>query len=79
MSMERYDGIERRKMSQLDHDLLQQISNDTKHIVSWSEKHEKIDDERFRIQNSKTEFQQKIIYGMLGVFIFIEFVFKVLK
>lgn len=40
-------------MSQSDHDLLQQIANDVKHIVKWSDEHNRTDNIRFDAINKK--------------------------
>lgn len=66
-------------MSMQDHDLLQQIANDVKHIVDWSEKHELTDEKRFAKVDSSLEFGKKILYGGIGIIVFLEFMFKAIK
>lgn len=62
--------------TQDDHDLLIEIRGDTKHIKAWTETHEKSDNERFNEIKADVEFHKKVIYGCLGVFIFIQFISK---
>jgi len=78
--VERYSGPERRKMNQEDHDLLLTIANDCKHMKEWCETHTKEDDQRHRdnlerfSQIEKNEkWQNKILYGALGIISFITF------
>jgi len=77
---------ERRQMNQVDHDLLITIANDCKHMKAWTESHTKEDNDRhesnlikFEKINDNDKWQNKILYGMIGVFIFVEFFVKVIK
>lgn len=76
-----FDGIEKRKtsMNDGDHDLLQQIANDLKHVVKWVEKHDLDDTKRFDKVEKEMEFGKRILYGGVGIIVFVEFVFKFIK
>ncbi len=42
-----WDGKERRRMNQEDHDLLLRIEENTKGIPEWQKSHEELDNKRF--------------------------------
>ena len=66
-------------MNEGDHDLLQQISNDVKHIAKWVEKHDLDDTNRFDKVEKEMEFGKRILYGGIGIIVFVEFMFKFIK
>lgn len=73
-----WDGKERR-VNLDDHDLLIRIANDCEHMKEWTETHTKSDDTRFKTLNDNDKWQNKILYGFLGVFIFVEFIARLIK
>jgi len=73
------DSNERREMSSSDHDLLIGISGDVKHIREWTDVHDKKDDSRFAKVERDLEFHRKIVYGGIGIVVFVEFIMKFLK
>ena len=77
--MPEWEGIDRRKTISLDHDVLIEIKNDLKHVVSWIEAHEKKDDVRFTKIDKDIDFQKRITYAVLGIIFFVEFMFKFIK
>ena len=73
-------------MTQDDGDLLQrmavkqaEIANDVKHMVKWSETHDKQDDNRFEKLEKNQLWQNKILYGGLGIIAFLGFMAKFVK
>lgn len=78
-----WDGRERRKrmnQDQVDRDrLLTEVHSDVKHIVLWSKKHDEDDTERFEELNKRVRWAEKMLYGAIGVFVMIEFLFKAIK
>ena len=83
---DRWDGKERRNMSQdsVDRDrLLERLDTNVSYLVQ-SEKnitqalvdHAKVDDVRFGKIDRTLQFQNKIIYGALGIVAFIQFLAK---
>lgn len=73
-----WDGKERRVPNN-DHDILIEIQNDVKHLVKEITLHIKADDE---IQNQIKKdllFHNKIVYGCVGAFLFVEFIGKFIK
>jgi len=52
---------------------------DIKHMVRWTEEHDKKDDVRFSDVGKEFDFVKKFIYGGVGIFIFVEFVVKLIK
>lgn len=77
--MSEWNGEERRKMNQLDHDLLIEIHSDIKHIASDLKDHVLLDDSRQLEIKSKLEFHQKVLYGIIGIVGFIELASKFIK
>ena len=59
--------------------LLTEVHADVKHIVDWSKKHDLNDDARFKKITDEVDWIRRIIYGCVGVFIFVEFMVKVIK
>jgi hypothetical protein len=61
-----WDGSERRKMSQqeIQRDrLLTEVHNDMKHVVKWTEEHDRDDKQRFADVNNK------LLYGAIALII----------
>ena len=84
--MSEWDGRERRSGGGEDHDLLIEIANDLKHMINWSRDHDTLDTSRFLAQKQELNdqkkeinFHNKIVYGGLGIFLFVEFVIKFVK
>lgn len=71
-----WDGQERRKNN---NDLIIEIHTDLRHMVKNFDNHVKEDSEKFNNINGKIDFQQKIIYGMMGALVIVEFILKVMK
>lgn len=63
-------------MTQEDHDLLIEIKSDVKHIREWTGVHDDKDDRRFAKVEKDLDFHRKIVYGGMGIVVFIEFIMK---
>lgn len=63
-------------MSQEDHDILTRIDENMIHIKAWAEKHDALDDDRFKEVKAQVGWIQKMIYGVLGIIAFIKFFMK---
>lgn len=74
-----WDGADRRANTQKDHDLLIEIHSLMKHVVEWQKDHEIRDNQRFDKMDKSIEIGKRILYGGMGIFIFIEFISKLLK
>lgn len=88
-----YNGPERRSMSGDAEQLIQQmavkqavIANDITHMVQWTHTHTADDEVRHQDNLKKFDridktvgFQQKIIYGGIGIVAFIELAVKFIK
>jgi len=74
-----WDGKERRKVNSEDHDILIEIRSDLKNLSALVKSHVEDDTTRFNKVDKKIEFQERIIYGAIGAFVFIEFITKVVK
>ena len=74
-----WDGIERREVKKTDHDLLQQIANDIEHIKRWTEKHEKLDDNRYLEQQNQNKSYNRIIWLGGGVLIAFQTIITFIK
>ena len=82
-----WDGKERRgNMSDNNNDILQrmaikqaEISNDVKHMVKWSEGHSIEDTRRFEKLDKDIIWQNKILYGGIGIIAFLGFISKFIK
>lgn len=66
--------------------MLARMDENLNHLVEWTKNHKVEDDEKhrdnlgkFKSINDTLGFQNKIIYGALGIIAFIEFVSKVVK
>ena len=76
--MTNWDGKERR-MSSEDHDILIEIRRDVKNLIQNFESHTKDDKEQFKIIARENEWTKKILYGGIGVVVFVEFVMKFIQ
>lgn len=63
-----------------------EISKDVKYMREWSQDHKKDDDQKhvenlskFDNVNKTLAVHQKIAYGILGGFVFLEFILKIIK
>lgn len=77
-----WDGKERRAMNQdqVNRDrLLSEVHSDIKHLLKWADEHTKEDQERFKEVESRIKVGEKIVYGALGIFLFVEFVVNFTK
>ena len=66
-------------MKKTDHDLLQQIANDIEHIKRWTEKHEKLDDNRYLEQQNQNKSYNRIIWLGGGVLIAFQTIITFIK
>lgn len=73
---ENWDGSERRKVSQEDHDLLTKIDANLRNHLITVEKHIADDKEKFEKIDSDLVWIRRILYGATGIVIFIEFMSK---
>lgn len=82
MSELNWDGKERRQrmsQDQIERDrLLTEVHSDIKHIVTWSKKHDVDDDTRFEKLDGRLKWAERMCYGAIGVYIFIQ-VFHLIK
>ena len=81
--MKEWDGkTERRKVSDESRDLLVLVTridaNLSNHIETVA-KHVVDDETRFSKLDKDSDFQKKILYGGLGIILFVEFVLKLIK
>ena len=53
--------------------------NDVKHIVKKIDEHIVLDENRFKKINEDNDFLKKIVYGGIGILIFVEFIIKAIK
>ena len=74
-----WDGTERRKMSQDDHDLLTRIDANLLNFMDSFHAHIKEDEKLFSQLKKKTDNHDKFIWGVIAIVGAIEFVFKLLK
>lgn len=79
--MNDWDGFERRKtyMNDKDHDLLIKIGVSFEAHISKFEDSLILIKENLDKYNKKVDFQQRIIYGIIGVFVFLNFISKFIK
>lgn len=73
-----WDGENRRKEKD-NNDLLIEIHSDLRNFLKNFENHLREDRENFAEINKKLDFQQKIVYGGMGILLFVEFIVKVIK
>lgn len=66
-------------MNQSDHDLLQQIANDVKHISSWTHNHEKVDEVRYKEQQSQNKVYNRVIWLGGGILLAVQVLFKLIN
>lgn len=73
-------------MNQEDHDTILTVASDVRHIVEWTKVHTKDDDNRHEDNLKKFEkidanqnLNNRIVYGLIGVFVFLEFASKFIK
>ena len=57
-----------------DHDILIEINSNLKNLIKNVDTHIVQDDERFDDLAKRVEFNSKIIYGSMGVFVFVELI-----
>ena len=74
----KYNGPDRRSNGQ-DHDILIEIKGDLKNLIANMNKHVEEDKKAFDKQDKRNDFTDKILYGGIGIILFVEFVFKVIK
>jgi hypothetical protein len=80
--MENWDGKERRLMNQdqINRDrLLSEVHSDIKHLLKWADEHTKDDEKRFKEVDTRMKMAEKVIYGALGIFLFVQFVVNFVK
>ena len=70
---------EDRRMGGADHDLLIKINSNVENLLNNFSDHLKDDKESFAKVAKNQEFSNKIIYGGIGVIVFVEFITKVIK
>lgn len=71
-----FDGTERRQMNQLDHDLLIEIKNDTRHLVDTMIVHVAEDKAVFKSINDKIGWLQKGAFMVLGALVLLKLFIK---
>ena len=80
--MSGWDGVEKRKDYRVDlemRDKIIEMHSDVKHMVKWSEEHERKDDQRFNDVNKDIENGKKIVYGVGGGLAVLEILAKLFK
>ena len=71
--MSDWDGKERRNLDRdwVERDrLLTEVHSDMKHLVDWAKSHDKSDNDRFKVANTRISWIEKVAYlgiGGLGV------------
>ena len=76
--MTTWDGKERRTPMG-DHDLLQQIANDVKHLVGWTKEHKQEDDARYNQLNGESKNVQRVLWLAGGVVLAFQVILKFIK
>lgn len=77
---DKWEGIERRKVTtNAGHDLLTRIDANLSNHIKLVETHIEDDKIEFGKINNKLEWQQKLIYGGVGIVAFVEFMTRVSK
>lgn len=64
------DSIERDR-------ILSEVHADVKHIMKWTQDHEERDNVRFEKIEKGMVWQNKILYGLVGVYVFVQFIASV--
>lgn len=80
--MSEWEGQERRGMNQDQRErdrLLTETHSNVSHLLKSFDGHVNEDRESFDGIRKDMEFQKKVIYGCVGVFVFLEFVVKFIK
>lgn len=77
--MSEWTGNERRKMSSEDHDVMIEIRNDVKHLVSGFNSHLADDKESFRQLTEGQEFLKKVVWSCMGAGTLVALVLKFVK
>lgn len=73
--MTNWDGKERRG-GVGDHDLLQQIANDVKHILKWSQEHQQEDDVRYKEHQNEHKNYNRVLWLGGGIILAFQVLFK---
>jgi len=73
-------------MNTEERDWLLEMKSDMRHMLEWAKTHTQNEDKRHEDNLKKFEdirknevWQNKILYGLIGVFIFVEFAIKLFK
>lgn len=75
MSLTNWDGTtERRTMNQSDHDLLTRIDANLNNHMESMNKHIVDDVEHFKKVDDDLGWMRKIMYGGIGIYVFIQFI-----
>ena len=74
-----WDGTERRKMNQEDHDLLIEINEGVKHLVEKLNHHIIEDKETFKLMGDKVNKHEKVLWLGMGVIVTLQVILKLLK
>lgn len=77
-----WDGKERREGAMFSkdfYDKMMQMHADVRHMVKWSEDHDKTDNDRFNETNKKVDWVAKIAYMGLGGLAVIQFILSNIK
>ena len=59
--------------------ILSAVHTNTEHIMKWMEKHDEEDRVRFGSIESRIKWAEKVLYGAVGIFLFIELAIKMFK
>lgn len=73
-----WDGKERRKVTDNDHDILIRIDANLTNHINLVSRHVQEDEDRFSKVEKDLQFHNKIVYGALGVIVFLQIVSKFL-
>jgi len=77
--MTSWDGGDRRKNGQEDHDLLIEINTNVKNFMQAFEAHLIQDARDFEKQNLRIGYLEKVFYCCTGIIIAVEFLIKLMK
>lgn len=59
--------------------IIGEMHSDLKHMVRWTSDHDIKDDARFNKMDNKLELVDKLLYGGIGIIVFVQFVLTVIK
>lgn len=74
-----WDGQERRKDVIVDHDLLIKIDTNLMHLIDSYANHVQDDKKSFDKIDKRMDIAEKLLYGCVGIFVFVQLIIKVIK